>query len=59
MTDQYTQKDHLNWSTFSTPAESCAGRMCKLTKKKYGVIPGVTDKDYFTNSMHKAECAFK
>ena len=52
MTDKYTNMDHLNWSTFSTPAESCAGRLCKLTKKEYGIIPGVTDKDYFTNSMH-------
>lgn len=59
MTDQYTVKDHLNWTTFATPAESCAGRLCLLARKKYGIIPGVTDKEYFTNSMHKAECAFK
>ena len=40
-------------------AESCAGRLCLLARKKYGVISGVTDKEYFTNSMHKVECAFK
>ena len=33
-------------------AENCAGRLCKLTQKKYGIIPKVTDKEYFTNSMH-------
>ena len=59
MTDQYTQQEHLNWSTFSTPAESCAGRLCLLTRAKYGVLSGITDKEYFTNSMHKVECAFK
>ena len=52
MTDKYTKADHLNWSTFATPAESCAGRLCKLAAKKYGIIKGVTDKEYFTNSSH-------
>ena len=52
MTDKYTKEEHLNWSTFSSPAENCAGRLCKLTQKKYGKIHGVTDKEYFTNSSH-------
>ena len=56
MTDRYTQMEHLNWTTFSSPAENCAGRLCKLTQKKYGIIPKVTDKEYFTNSMHKEMC---
>lgn len=33
-------------------AESTAGRMCRLTKKEFGTIEGVTDRDYFTNSFH-------
>lgn len=52
MTDQYTKIDHLNWSTFASPAESAAGRLCLLARKKYGIIDGVTDKEYYTNSMH-------
>ena len=52
MTDKYINMDHLNWSTFATPAESTAGRMCKLTREKFGIIEGVTDRDYFTNSSH-------
>ena len=52
MTDKYIQQDHLNWSTFATPAESCAGRLCKLARKKFGIVQGVTDRDYYTNSNH-------
>ena len=33
-------------------AESCAGKLCQLTTKKYGIISGVTDKEYYTNSSH-------
>ena len=33
-------------------AEGLSGRFVKIDKKKYGVIPGVTDRDYYTNSFH-------
>jgi len=56
MTDKYSDDLHLNFSLFATPAESTAGSMLRATKKLYGVIPGVTDKDYFTNSFHKHVC---
>lgn len=52
MTDKFTAETHMNWSTFSTPAESTAGSFLKATRKRYGVIKGVTDKEYFTNSFH-------
>ena len=42
----------LNFGVMGSPAEGCSGRLLRLTRKKYGVIPGVTDKDYFTNSFH-------
>lgn len=51
-TDEYTQKENMNWSTFSTPAESTAGSFQKSNQKHYGIIDGVTDKDYMTNSFH-------
>ena len=43
---------HLNWSVLYTPAEGLSGTFVRKDKKKYGVIPNVTDKDYYTNSSH-------
>ena len=50
--DQATEETGWNFSCFATPAESTAGRFVKSDKKKYGVIKGVTDRDYYTNSFH-------
>ena len=52
LTEGYKQKYHMNWSTFATPAEATAGKFLKACRKKYGIIPGVTDKEYLTNSFH-------
>ena len=41
-----------NYSVLATPAEGLAGRFTRGDKKKFGVIPGVTDKEYYTNSNH-------
>jgi len=43
---------HLNYSLLATPAESTCERFLLLDKEKFGVIPGVTDKAYYTNSFH-------
>jgi len=51
-TDRFTQETHMNWSTFGTPAESTAGQFQRANRKKYGLIPGVTDRGYMTNSSH-------
>lgn len=50
--DMYMKKYHLNFSLLATPAEGIAGRFTKIDKKEYGVIPGVTDREYYTNSFH-------
>lgn len=50
--DEYEAKEHMNWSCFATPAESTAGQFQRANRKKYGVIAGVTDRDYMTNSSH-------
>jgi len=42
----------MNWTCFGTPAESTAGQFLRAARKRYGIIPGVTDRDYFTNSSH-------
>ena len=51
-TDEYKEKEHRNWGTFATPAENLAGEMQRSNKKTYGIIKGVTDRDYMTNSFH-------
>lgn len=50
--DQKSEESGLNWSAFATPAEGLSGRFVKIDKKRFGVIPGVTDRDYYTNSSH-------
>ena len=50
--DKKAQEYKLNFSLIATPAEGLSGRFVKIDKKKYGIIPGVTDKDYYTNSFH-------
>lgn len=51
-TDEYTEKYHMNWACFSTPAESTAGDFMRACQKKYGKIPGITEHGYETNSFH-------
>jgi ribonucleoside-triphosphate reductase len=51
-TDLKTEEEKLNWSTYATPAEGLSGRFILQDKKIFGEIPGVTDKDYYTNSYH-------
>ena len=51
-TDERARQTKLNWSLIATPAEGLSGRFVKIDKKKYGVIEGVTDRDYYTNSFH-------
>ena len=51
-TDERARQTKLNWSLIATPAEGLSGRFVRIDKKKYGIIPGVTDRDYYTNSFH-------
>lgn len=50
--DEETEKRGLNFSLVATPAEGLSGRFVRMDKKRYGIIEGVTDKDYYTNSFH-------
>ncbi len=50
--DAETKKRKLNFTLIATPAEGLSGRFVKIDKKKFGEIPGVTDRDYYTNSFH-------
>ncbi|MCI5892071.1 MAG: anaerobic ribonucleoside triphosphate reductase [Clostridiales bacterium] len=50
--DEATEKYGMNFSLIATPAEGLSGRFVNIDKKKYGVIEGVTDREYYTNSFH-------
>lgn len=50
--DEISEKTHLNFSLLATPAEGLSGRFIKIDKKKFGIMEGITDKEYYTNSFH-------
>ncbi len=50
--NDFCERYHHNYSVLATPAEGLAGRFTKRDRKDFGIIPGVTDRDYYTNSNH-------
>ena len=50
--DEETKRTGLNFSLLATPAEGLSGRFVNMDKKRFGIIPGVTDREYYTNSFH-------
>ncbi|MBO5104497.1 MAG: anaerobic ribonucleoside triphosphate reductase [Ruminococcus sp.] len=50
--DEEAQRTGLNFSLLATPAEGLSGRFVRMDAKKYGIIEGVTDREYYTNSFH-------
>ncbi|MBO5296676.1 MAG: anaerobic ribonucleoside triphosphate reductase [Candidatus Homeothermus sp.] len=50
--NEYSEKFQHNFSVLATPAEGLSGKFTKADRKTFGVIPGVTDKVYYTNSNH-------
>ncbi|GHU96087.1 anaerobic ribonucleoside triphosphate reductase [Clostridia bacterium] len=50
--DDFTRRLGLNVTLLATPAEGLSGRFTRLDQRIYGIIPGVTDKEYYTNSFH-------
>lgn len=51
-TDNYSEQYDLNFVAYATPAEGTSGRFIEKDRKEFGVIKGVTDKAYYTNSFH-------
>lgn len=49
---EFKQQYHLNFGVYYSPAENLCYTAMKKFKAKYGIIPKVSDKDFFTNSMH-------
>ena len=50
--DDASDRLGLNVTLLATPAEGLSGRFVKIDAQKFGVIPGVTDREYYTNSFH-------
>ncbi|MDR1279004.1 MAG: anaerobic ribonucleoside triphosphate reductase [Treponema sp.] len=50
--DEASREKKLNFSLIATPAEGLSGRFVKLDRAVFGDIPGITDRDYYTNSFH-------
>jgi ribonucleoside-triphosphate reductase len=50
--DEFSDRYQHNYSVLATPAEGLSGRFTKIDRRRFGSIPGVTDKDYYTNSNH-------
>ena len=50
--NEYSEKYQHNYSVLATPAEGLSGRFTRKDRKTFGIIPGVTDKEYYTNSNH-------
>ncbi|SFG36447.1 anaerobic ribonucleoside triphosphate reductase [Prevotella sp. KH2C16] len=50
--NEFSERYQHNYSVLATPAEGLSGKFTKKDRKEFGVIPGVTDRDYYTNSNH-------
>jgi ribonucleoside-triphosphate reductase len=50
--DKASDRFDLNYTLLATPAEGLSGRFVGMDRREYGIIPGVTDKEYYTNSFH-------
>ncbi|MFY9176155.1 MAG: anaerobic ribonucleoside triphosphate reductase [Caldicoprobacterales bacterium] len=50
--DEISQSLKLNFTLLATPAEGTAGRFVKMDREIFGNIPGITDREYYTNSFH-------
>ena len=50
--DEEAKRTGLNFSLLATPAEGLSGRFVRLDRKRFGELPGITDRDYYTNSFH-------
>ena len=49
---QFSEQYQHNYSILATPAEGLAGKFTRKDRQSFGVLPGITDRDYYTNSNH-------
>ena len=51
-TTEFKEEDHILYAIYGTPAENLCGLQVKQFRKKYGIIPGVSSREYVSNSFH-------
>ena len=50
--NDFSERYQHNYSVLATPAEGLAGKFTRIDRKEFGILPGITDRDYYTNSNH-------
>ncbi|WP_303116109.1 anaerobic ribonucleoside-triphosphate reductase [uncultured Faecalibacterium sp.] len=50
--NQWKKAENMDYSLYGTPLESTTYKFAKCLQKRFGVVPGITDKNYITNSYH-------
>lgn len=50
--DRFSDQYQHNYSVLATPAEGLSGKFTRADRRKFGILPGITDRDYYTNSNH-------
>ncbi len=50
--NQFSEQYQHNYSVLATPAEGLSGKFTRVDRKDFGILPGITDRDYYTNSNH-------
>ena len=50
--NEFSEKYQHNYSILATPAEGLSGKFTRIDQKEFGILPGITDKEYYTNSNH-------
>lgn len=50
--DKKSQEYKMNFTLLATPAEGLSGRFIRMDQQRYGKLPGITDREYYTNSFH-------
>ena len=50
--NQFSDQYQHNYSILATPAEGLSGKFTRIDRKKFGMLPGITDREYYTNSNH-------
>ena len=50
--NEFSEKYQHNYSILATPAEGLSGKFTRIDRKEFGILPGITDREYYTNSNH-------
>lgn len=50
--DEKSEETGMNFTLLATPAEGLSGRFVRIDRKRFGELPGITDREYYTNSFH-------